>query len=67
MNTCLCISLAGKEALRCLALALKQMPINRQTLSYDDEKDLTFIGLVCFLFKMEHLIYEVLSNACHRT
>ncbi|GAY48005.1 hypothetical protein CUMW_108690 [Citrus unshiu] len=42
-------SLAGKEALRCLALALKQMPINRQTLSYDDEKDLTFIGLVGML------------------
>lgn len=42
-------SLAGKEALRCLALALKQMPMNRQTLSYDDEKDLTFIGLVGML------------------
>lgn len=42
-------SLGGKEALRCLALALKQMPMNRQTLSYDDEKDLTFIGLVGML------------------
>ncbi|KAJ4701596.1 Calcium-transporting ATPase [Melia azedarach] len=42
-------SLAGKEALRCLALALKQMPFGQQTLSYDDENDLTFIGLVGML------------------
>ena len=25
--------------------------MGQQTLSFDDEKDLTFIGLVCFLFK----------------
>ncbi|KAK4277395.1 hypothetical protein QN277_015400 [Acacia crassicarpa] len=39
-------SFAGKETLRCLALALKWMPLSQQRLSYDDEKDLTFIGLV---------------------
>ncbi|KAK3231207.1 hypothetical protein Dsin_003088 [Dipteronia sinensis] len=42
-------SLAGKETLRCLALAFKQMPMGQQTLSYDNEKDLTFIGLVGML------------------
>ncbi|XP_075641211.1 calcium-transporting ATPase 3, endoplasmic reticulum-type [Castanea sativa] len=39
-------SFAGKETLRCLALALKSMPMGQHTLSFDDEKDLTFIGLV---------------------
>ncbi|KAF8410248.1 hypothetical protein HHK36_002773 [Tetracentron sinense] len=42
-------SFAGKETLRCLALALKRMPMGQQTLSFDDEKDLTFIGLVGML------------------
>ncbi|EEF52265.1 cation-transporting atpase, putative [Ricinus communis] len=42
-------SLAGKETLRCLALAMKQMPTGQQSLSFDDEKDLTFIGLVGML------------------
>ncbi|XVE55734.1 hypothetical protein DITRI_Ditri03aG0182000 [Diplodiscus trichospermus] len=42
-------SFAGKEALRCLALALKIMPTGQQILSIDDEKDLTFIGLVGML------------------
>ncbi|KAL6504312.1 Calcium-transporting ATPase 3, endoplasmic reticulum-type [Orobanche gracilis] len=42
-------SFAGKETLRCLALALKKMPLGQQALSYDDEKDLTFIGLVGML------------------
>ncbi|KAL3634120.1 Calcium-transporting ATPase 3, endoplasmic reticulum-type [Castilleja foliolosa] len=42
-------SFAGKETLRCLALALKRMPLGQQALSYDDEKDLTFIGLVGML------------------
>ncbi|KAI3460140.1 hypothetical protein Pfo_016803 [Paulownia fortunei] len=42
-------SFAGKETLRCLALALKRMPMGQQALSYDDEKDLTFIGLVGML------------------
>ncbi|XP_062163527.1 calcium-transporting ATPase 3, endoplasmic reticulum-type isoform X2 [Alnus glutinosa] len=42
-------SFAGKETLRCLALALKWMPMGQQTLSFDDEKDLTFIGLVGML------------------
>ncbi|XP_044509911.1 calcium-transporting ATPase 3, endoplasmic reticulum-type-like isoform X3 [Mangifera indica] len=42
-------SLAGKETLRCLALAFKQMPIGQQSLSYDNENDLTFIGLVGML------------------
>ncbi|KAH1109789.1 hypothetical protein GLYMA_04G046700v4 [Glycine max] len=42
-------SFAGKETLRCLALALKWMPSTQQSLSFDDEKDLTFIGLVGML------------------
>ncbi|KAK6116040.1 hypothetical protein DH2020_008309 [Rehmannia glutinosa] len=42
-------SFAGKETLRCLALALKRMPMGQQALSYDDETDLTFIGLVGML------------------
>ncbi|XVE95043.1 hypothetical protein REPUB_Repub02eG0062200 [Reevesia pubescens] len=42
-------SFAGKETLRCLALALKIMPMGQQTLSIDDEKELTFIGLVGML------------------
>lgn len=44
------VSFAGKETLRCLALALKRMPTGQQALSLDDENDLTFIGLVCSLF-----------------
>jgi Ca2+ transporting ATPase len=39
-------SFAGKDTLRCLALALKRMPEGQQSLSYDDEANLTFIGLV---------------------
>ncbi|KAJ8773265.1 hypothetical protein K2173_028442 [Erythroxylum novogranatense] len=42
-------SFAGKETLRCLALALKHMPMGQQSISFDDEKDLTFIGLVGML------------------
>lgn len=42
-------SFAGKETLRGLSLAFKQMPIGQQTLSFEDEKDLTFIGLVGML------------------
>lgn len=42
-------SFAGKETLRCLALALKIMPKGQQTVSFEDEKDLTFIGLVGML------------------
>ena len=42
-------SFAGKDTLRCLALALKRMPEGQQSLSYDDEENLTFIGLVCFV------------------
>ncbi|KAL3505111.1 hypothetical protein ACH5RR_034952 [Cinchona calisaya] len=42
-------SFAGKETLRCLALALKRMPMGQQALSFHDEKDLTFIGLVGML------------------
>lgn len=42
-------SFAGNETLRCLALALKRMPLGQQALSFDDEKDLTFIGLVGML------------------
>ncbi|MBA0691741.1 hypothetical protein Goari_009353, partial [Gossypium aridum] len=42
-------SFAGKETLRCLALALKIIPMGQQILSFDDEKDLTFIGLIGML------------------
>ncbi|XP_010273141.1 PREDICTED: calcium-transporting ATPase 3, endoplasmic reticulum-type isoform X1 [Nelumbo nucifera] len=42
-------SFAGKETLRCLALASKRMPSGQQSLSFEDEKDLTFIGLVGML------------------
>ncbi|KAI8548571.1 hypothetical protein RHMOL_Rhmol07G0282900 [Rhododendron molle] len=50
INPCVFIaSFAGKETLRCLALALKRMPMGQQSLSFDDEKDLTFIGLVGML------------------
>lgn len=42
-------SFAGKETLRCLALAFKRMPMSQHLLSVDDEKDLTFIGLVGML------------------
>ncbi|KAM0071352.1 putative P-type Ca(2+) transporter [Helianthus debilis subsp. tardiflorus] len=39
-------SFAGKDTLRCLALALKRMPTGYKNISLDDEKDVTFIGLV---------------------
>ncbi|XP_042010524.1 calcium-transporting ATPase 3, endoplasmic reticulum-type-like [Salvia splendens] len=42
-------SFAGNETLRCLALALKRMPLGQKALSFEDEKDLTFIGLVGML------------------
>ncbi|KAI3758567.1 hypothetical protein L6452_06134 [Arctium lappa] len=42
-------SFAGKDTLRCLALALKRMPTGQKNISLDDEKDLTFIGLVGML------------------
>ncbi|KAG9440602.1 hypothetical protein H6P81_020767 [Aristolochia fimbriata] len=42
-------SFAGKEALRCLALALKPMPMGQQNLSVEDETGLTFIGLIGML------------------
>lgn len=42
-------SLGQKETLRCLALALKRMPPGQQSLSFEDESNLTFIGLVGML------------------
>ncbi|KAB2619516.1 calcium-transporting ATPase 3 [Pyrus ussuriensis x Pyrus communis] len=42
-------SFAGKETLRCLALAFKRMPMGLQSLAHNDENDLTFIGLVGML------------------
>ncbi|XP_029123646.1 calcium-transporting ATPase 3, endoplasmic reticulum-type isoform X2 [Elaeis guineensis] len=42
-------SFAGKDTLRCLALALKRMPMGQQTLCHEDEANLTFIGLVGML------------------
>lgn len=58
-------SFAGKETLRCLALALKRMPMGQQSLSFDDENDLTFIGLVCSLFFMSVLqLLDLFTNFC---
>ena len=37
---------SSKKALRCLALALKPMQQGRQNLSLEDERDLTFLGIV---------------------
>lgn len=34
------------ETLRCLALAMKQMPSDQRTAEPSDETDLTFLGLV---------------------
>ncbi|KAM2544196.1 hypothetical protein TB1_015916 [Malus domestica] len=42
-------SFAGRETLRCLALAFKRMPMGLQSLTHNDENDLTFIGLVGML------------------
>ncbi|CAI0450476.1 unnamed protein product [Linum tenue] len=42
-------SFAANETLRCLALAMKLIPMGQQSLSPHDEKDLTFIGLVGML------------------
>jgi len=42
-------SFGQKETLRCLALALKRMPPGQQSLSLEDESNLTFIGLVGML------------------
>ncbi|CAL5440906.1 unnamed protein product [Camellia sinensis] len=39
------VVITGKETLRCLALALKRMPMGHQIVSFDDEKDLTFVGV----------------------
>eukprot|EP01018_Ginkgo_biloba_P039785 Gb_26044 [translate_table: standard] len=39
-------SFGRKDTLRCLALALKRMPTGQQTLSLEDEANLTFIGLM---------------------
>lgn len=43
----------GDETLRCLALAFKTVPHGQQTISYDNENDLTFIGLVRLSFKYD--------------
>nr|GEV47182.1 calcium-transporting ATPase 2, endoplasmic reticulum-type [Tanacetum cinerariifolium] len=48
-NVTMLSSFAGKDTLRCLALALKRMPIGHQNISLHEEKDLTFIGLVGML------------------
>lgn len=42
-------SFGQKETLRCLALALKRMPPGQQSLNFEDESNLTFIGLVGML------------------
>lgn len=41
--------LCEKETLRCLAIALKLMPVDKQTLTAEDECNLTFVGLVGML------------------
>jgi len=53
------ISFAGKETLRCLALAFKRLPTSQHLLSVDDEKDLTFIGLVGILFAFCPQLFEL--------
>ncbi|KMZ56023.1 Sarcoplasmic/endoplasmic reticulum calcium ATPase 1 [Zostera marina] len=39
-------SFASKDSLRCLAFALKRMPLDQQTLSPNDEANMTYIGMV---------------------
>jgi Ca2+ transporting ATPase len=43
------ISYGQKETLRCLAVALKPMPMGQQTVTLDDEYNLTLVGLVGML------------------
>ncbi|OAE30699.1 hypothetical protein AXG93_402s1120 [Marchantia polymorpha subsp. ruderalis] len=42
-------SYGQKETLRCLALALRPIPHGSQTMSYEDECNLTFVGVVGML------------------
>jgi Ca2+ transporting ATPase len=53
---------AGIDALRCLALAMKRMPSGLQALSYDDETDLTFIGLVGMLDPPREEVREAIQS-----
>ncbi|KAF3320457.1 calcium-transporting ATPase 3, endoplasmic reticulum-type [Carex littledalei] len=53
---------AGIDALRCLALAMKRMPSGLQAFSYDDETDLTFIGLVGMLDPPREEVREAIQS-----
>ncbi|KAJ4755752.1 Calcium-transporting ATPase [Rhynchospora pubera] len=55
-------SFAGMDALRCIALAVKRMPPGRQSLSYADEADLTFIGLVGMLDPPREEVREAIKS-----
>ncbi|KAJ3697610.1 hypothetical protein LUZ61_001315 [Rhynchospora tenuis] len=55
-------SFAGRDALRCIALAVKRMPPGRQALSYDDEADLTFIGLIGMLDPPREEVREAIKS-----
>ncbi|XP_020591118.1 calcium-transporting ATPase 3, endoplasmic reticulum-type isoform X1 [Phalaenopsis equestris] len=58
-------SFAGKETLRCLALALKRMPTGQQMLSYEDEANLTFIGLVGMLDPPREEVRNAMLSCMH--
>lgn len=59
------LSFAGKDTLRCLALALKRMPTGQQTLSYEDEANLTFIGLVGMLDPPREEVKSAMISCMH--
>ncbi|WVZ60446.1 hypothetical protein U9M48_010466 [Paspalum notatum var. saurae] len=56
-------SFAGKDTLRCLALALKRMPAGQQSICHDDEANLTFIGLVGMLDPPREEVRDAI-NSC---
>lgn len=55
----LMFSFASKDSLRCLAFALKRMPLDQQTLSPNDEANMTYIGMV-WSASFSHDIFSIL-------
>ncbi|XP_020402506.1 calcium-transporting ATPase 3, endoplasmic reticulum-type [Zea mays] len=55
-------SFAGKDTLRCLALALKRMPAGQQSICYGDEANLTFIGLVGMLDPPREEVWDAIHS-----